>query len=50
LLPVGCELDRHCFQYNLGEAAAGLRERFGMGAGGESPPRRRQDRRRYGTI
>ena len=32
LLPVGCELDRHRFQYNLGEAAAGLRERFGIGA------------------
>ena len=27
LLPVGCELDRHRFQYNLAEAAAGLRER-----------------------
>jgi hypothetical protein len=23
LLPVGCELDRHRFQYNLAEAATG---------------------------
>jgi hypothetical protein len=44
-------LDRHRFQYNLGEGAAGLRERFGIGGREVSqPPRRRQDRRRYGTI